>query len=144
MVSIVIGGNDFCLDICYHQNQDDAINLHDKHLTQALRTIRDNLPRTMVNVALPPDVSLLLRLKKEPQLCTSIHYFECPCLFSPSKFRYKKTTLRSIKKWKAKVVEVVNREEFHNRPVCLFCTTFYWLWCFEFISSFFSIKNIKF
>lgn len=55
LVTYMIGGNDFCLDICYYDNQDKVLEKARADLILALRILRENLPRTMVNVVLPPD-----------------------------------------------------------------------------------------
>lgn len=113
----MIGGNDFCLDICYYDNQDDAVDMHEKHLVEVLRTIRDNLPRTMVSVGLPPDVEILLNLRGKSEICQFLHYWECPCMFSLNKRLVRRRSFLTIKRWKERIVEVVNREEFHRRDV---------------------------
>lgn len=35
-------------------NPEKSIDLHERDLIQTLRTLRDNLPRTMVNLVVPP------------------------------------------------------------------------------------------
>lgn len=54
LITLLIGANDFCSDICYYDTPEVVPKLHEKHLLSALRTIRDNLPRTMVNVVSAP------------------------------------------------------------------------------------------
>lgn len=54
LITLLIGANDFCSDICYYDPPEAVPKLHEKHLLAALRTIRDNLPRTMVNVVTAP------------------------------------------------------------------------------------------
>lgn len=54
MVTILIGPNDFCLDFCYLQNPEKSVKNHRQELIDTLRTLRDNLPRTIVNVVTPP------------------------------------------------------------------------------------------
>lgn len=54
--------------------------------------------------------------------CESLHHLECPCFFG---FRYQKETRRYSKileDWTEKLINVANREEFHNREV---------FWCFR-------------
>ncbi|XP_063709363.1 phospholipase B1, membrane-associated-like [Culicoides brevitarsis] len=81
MINIHIGGNDFCIDICYHKDPYETAKLHEKHLLETLRTIRDALPRTMVNLIMPPDVFLITRTSGLPIECKLSHVTECPCLF---------------------------------------------------------------
>lgn len=54
LITILIGPNDFCLDFCYQRNPDKAPFNHERDLIATLRILRDNLPRTMVNLVLPP------------------------------------------------------------------------------------------
>jgi hypothetical protein len=53
VVTIMVGSNDFCLDICYFDNQDKLIEVGRSNMIRALRIIRDNLPRTLVNLVVP-------------------------------------------------------------------------------------------
>lgn len=54
LITMMIGPNDFCADMCYHDYPENVINLMENDLLAVLRTLRDNLPRTMVNVVFPP------------------------------------------------------------------------------------------
>lgn len=54
IVFYLIGANDFCSDMCYLKNPASVVDLHEKELTRTLRVLRDNLPRTMVNVIASP------------------------------------------------------------------------------------------
>lgn len=82
LITYMIGSNDFCLDICYFDNQDKVLEKARADLILALRILRENLPRTMVNVVVPPDVTILTRFTERPAECQSTHYAECPCFFS--------------------------------------------------------------
>lgn len=54
MVTILIGPNDFCLDFCYQSEPERSADHHRRNLIETLRILRDNLPRTIVNVVTPP------------------------------------------------------------------------------------------
>lgn len=46
LLTFMIGGNDFCSDICYQTNATQWINRSQKkYLIKTLRFIRDNMPR---------------------------------------------------------------------------------------------------
>lgn len=46
LLTFMIGGNDFCSDICYQTNATQWINQsQEKYLIKTLRFIRDNMPR---------------------------------------------------------------------------------------------------
>lgn len=90
----------------------------------------------MLNVVLPPGkvfqrffnflkvmnlllsaVKILKTFKGKPLECESLHHLECPCYFG---FKYEnKLELFSkiLEKFTDKVIEVANREEFHDRDV---------------------------
>lgn len=53
VITTMIGSNDFCLDVCYSSNQDKLVEQAGKDLHLVLRILRENLPRTLVNVVLP-------------------------------------------------------------------------------------------
>lgn len=53
LVTIMIGSNDFCLDVCYHKDQKKLVEQAQRDLIRVLRILRENLPRTLVNVVLP-------------------------------------------------------------------------------------------
>lgn len=46
LLTFMIGGNDFCSDVCYQTNATQWINRsQEKYLIKTLRYIRDNMPR---------------------------------------------------------------------------------------------------
>ncbi|KAG5680842.1 hypothetical protein PVAND_010323 [Polypedilum vanderplanki] len=115
LVTYMIGGNDFCLDICYHNDQNQIIENAANNLILAMRILKKHLPRTLVNVVLPPDVQILLRMKNRPNECKTLHYFECPCLFSLNHFKNRDRTISTIHIWKKTMERVVKTtQEFHD------------------------------
>lgn len=99
LITYMIGGNDFCLDICYTGNQDKVLQKMGENLVLTLRIIRENLPRSLVNVVLPPDVSILTKFVNKPDECKSLHYLECPCLFSLNHLRDRERTFDTIRRY---------------------------------------------
>lgn len=99
LVTYMIGGNDFCLDICYFQNQEKVLERMRNDLTLALRIIRENLPRTLVNVVLPPNVKILTNFINRPDECKALHYVECPCFFSLNHLKNRERSLDTIRRW---------------------------------------------
>lgn len=53
VITIMVGSNDFCLEVCYFKDQDKLVEQAGRDLTQVLRILRENLPRSLVNVVLP-------------------------------------------------------------------------------------------
>lgn len=54
MVTLMIGSNDFCSEICYYDDPFVALARHKSDLLKTLRTLKMYLPRTIVNVIPPP------------------------------------------------------------------------------------------
>lgn len=117
LITYMIGANNFCLDICYSNDQNKIIENAARDLKTVLRILKENLPRTLVNVVLPPDVSVLTRIKNRPNECRALHYFECPCMFSLNLLGTRARTVNTIMRWNKVIGEVVNMPEFHDRNV---------------------------
>ncbi|XP_058066871.1 phospholipase B1, membrane-associated-like isoform X1 [Anopheles bellator] len=116
VITLMIGGNDFCAEICYMSTPEKILQYHEKNLVSALRTFRDYLPRTFVNLAASPKVDILARFKNKPQECVSMHVIECPCLIA-SRFRKQRRRFsKLIEDWNMLQMEIVAREEFHGKP----------------------------
>lgn len=135
LITILIGPNDFCSNFCDTDDLDRTVEHHENDLVIALRSLRDHLPRTMVNLITPPgrdyakikcsssgihlfinslDLSILTELRGKPMECVSIHHVECPCLFG---FRYRskrKLYFKTIKRWQQVSVKVSNMDEFNK------------------------------
>lgn len=73
MITILIGPNDFCLDFCYQQNPEKSIKNHRQELIETLRTLRDNLPRTIVNVVTPP-CKQLININRITTVCLNLTF----------------------------------------------------------------------
>jgi GDSL-like Lipase/Acylhydrolase. len=54
MVTIMIGANDFCSHMCYLKNFSFTPQLQKDSLIKALDYLRDNMPRTVINLVPPP------------------------------------------------------------------------------------------
>lgn len=113
LVTILIGNNDFCSDMCFRSNPEQVVELHEKHMVKTLRYLRDNFPRMLVNIVPSPNLLLLTRLTKKPPLCQTTHHFECPCLIGKSK-NVLKYYEKIMKKWQAKDKEIAQRDEFNT------------------------------
>lgn len=98
IVTYMIGGNDFCLDVCYSPNQEKVLEKARNNLILALRILRENLPRTLVNVVAPPNVGILTHFTNKPHECDTLHYIECPCMFSLNHLRNRERTMNTIRR----------------------------------------------
>lgn len=141
VVTMMIGSNDFCLDICYFSNQDKLIEVARSNMVRALRILRENLPRTLVNLVVPvgkrkkiflhsnrifwirnyvyrfADVTIIFGFKQTSRECQGFHWLECPCMVSLSHQKSLEMSLNTVRKWKVMVKEVADMPEFHDREV---------------------------
>lgn len=113
LVTLLIGNNDFCADICYYPNPEKAIDWHEKNMVTTFRYLRDNVPRLMVNLVPLPNLIFITRYIGLPSVCSTSLRFECPCIIGKSK-KYLKKYEELILKWIAREKEVANRDEFHT------------------------------
>jgi len=113
LVTMLIGNNDFCSDVCYYKNPLETIKLHERNMVQAYRYLRDNVPRLILNVVPAPNLRLLTRLKGLPAHCYTSLRFECPCLVGKNQ-QHLDYYENLMKKWVAKDREIVNRDEFNT------------------------------
>ncbi|XP_068986790.1 phospholipase B1, membrane-associated-like isoform X3 [Bombus flavifrons] len=84
LISLMIGSNDFCSDMCATSSPWTMLNDHKIDLIHTLRILRDNLPRTFVALVPPPHLKELIAAHKgrESLLCYVSSIFGCPCLFA--------------------------------------------------------------
>ena len=54
LVTLLIGPNDLCSNICFKENPEEILKQHEANLLASLRTLKKYLPRTMVNVVAMP------------------------------------------------------------------------------------------
>ena len=82
-ISLMIGSNDFCTELCWVPSPWSVLEKHKADLLQVLRTLRDNLPRTFVALIPPPHLKALLKAAKDRRSlsCFLTTDFECSCLF---------------------------------------------------------------
>jgi hypothetical protein len=86
LLTILIGANDAC-DNCDYFGEapiDDILSDFTLHFSGALQLIYEKFPRTLVNVVLQFNVSLVYDVADNYTYCRDFHrlaYFECPCAF---------------------------------------------------------------
>ncbi|XP_059607889.1 phospholipase B1, membrane-associated-like [Phlebotomus argentipes] len=110
ILTYMIGGNDFCSDVCYQTNATLWMNeMQEKYLIESLRYLRDNMPRTIVNLVPSPLLSLSFSMDhvQTPFSCSLTRPIECSCLFGP---RYSKDRelYRSLERKFVKIMERVS------------------------------------
>uniref|UniRef100_A0A182WFB0 SGNH hydrolase-type esterase domain-containing protein n=1 Tax=Anopheles minimus TaxID=112268 RepID=A0A182WFB0_9DIPT len=79
LVTIAIGGNDICSFVCTMRYPEQLPAKHRLRLQRTLRYLRDNMPRTFVNLVSVPSVSKVVMLQRKPFACQSLHHGECSC-----------------------------------------------------------------
>lgn len=79
MVTIAVGGNDICSFVCLMKDPESLPEKHRAALTKTLRYLKNNLPRTFVNIVSVPYVETVMLLKSKPRKCRFIHRGECSC-----------------------------------------------------------------
>lgn len=83
ILTLTIGGNDICAYVCTMKNPESLPMKHRRNLLATLRYLRDNLPRTFVNIVSMPDVEKVASLAGKPAICWILHHGECPCWVGP-------------------------------------------------------------
>ncbi|XP_039428997.1 phospholipase B1, membrane-associated-like [Culex pipiens pallens] len=118
LLTFMIGGNDFCSDVCYQTNATEWINqAQEKSLIKTLKYLRHNMPRTIVNLVPSPLINLSFSMDKAPQLpfsCYLSRPIECSCLFGP-KYSNRRNLFRQLERNFVKIMERVSyMPEFHS------------------------------
>ncbi|XP_062544068.1 phospholipase B1, membrane-associated isoform X1 [Armigeres subalbatus] len=116
LITILIGGNDFCANFCYTDPPEKTLIFHEKNIVSALRTFRDYLPRTFVNLVASPNVEVLTKFKGKPHQCVTMHVIECPCFLATRFSRERKRYVKLIEKWNQLQLDITNRKEFNTKP----------------------------
>lgn len=79
LVTICMGGNDICSFLCTMESPETLPERHRERLIRSLRYLRDNLPRTYVNVVPVPLVATVIQRMDKPTRCELLHHGECSC-----------------------------------------------------------------
>ncbi|XP_063227169.1 phospholipase B1, membrane-associated-like [Bacillus rossius redtenbacheri] len=82
LVTMMIGNNDICSEMCTYSNLTDMVRQHRANITAALDYLAARLPRSLVALVPPPDLMLLTRIDVQSWLCWLTRRVECTCLFS--------------------------------------------------------------
>ncbi|XP_065222849.1 phospholipase B1, membrane-associated-like [Planococcus citri] len=115
LITVLMGSNNFCIDICYLPNALTSIEEHKGHLIKSLEFLRDNMPRTIVSLVQSPNLKALVNFEYFPPVCELLHKFECPCLFTlQHKPRYQEY-VQTMDGWQRVEEEVANDERFKTK-----------------------------
>ncbi|XP_033213047.1 phospholipase B1, membrane-associated-like [Belonocnema kinseyi] len=114
-ISIMIGANDFCSDICYLPDAWLTLSNHKSYLTTALRILRDNLPRTFVSISPPPHIKDLYTVTGRRPRCPIILSFACPCIFGRKWNSQRSEFFDIMTKFQLLEGEIANHPEFQRK-----------------------------
>lgn len=117
LITISIGANDICSGVCNLKDPNKMPKIHKKYLLQALRYLKENLPRTLVNVVSKPRVEAPMFFPNKDPMCQLLHLVECSCFMGGFFNATKKTRI-----WFSQIEleymraeeEVTKMEEFRN------------------------------
>ncbi|KAL1491578.1 hypothetical protein ABEB36_012153 [Hypothenemus hampei] len=112
MITIQIGHNDFCSEVCYKKNYMKILQEHKTDMLEVLRIFRDNLPRTIVNFLPPLHLRPLLEMTDAPSLCKTFHLFACSCIKGLPHAHLRAKILELMTNWQILDREISNYQEF--------------------------------
>lgn len=79
MLTIMIGGNDLCTHICNYDKVENFPQKYKERLIKSLNYLRDNLPRTFVNIIPLPALQDIVLVDDKPERCQLLHVMQCSC-----------------------------------------------------------------
>ncbi|KAK2582428.1 hypothetical protein KPH14_004738 [Odynerus spinipes] len=115
-ISLMIGSNDFCSELCYASSPSKLFKDHERDIVEALRIIRDNVPRAFVSLIPPPSLNALVATREgRPSIyCDVITDLECPCMFG-LRYRKKRPEYYALmKRWQYLDIEISKYPEFQR------------------------------
>ncbi|XP_046392278.1 phospholipase B1, membrane-associated-like [Ischnura elegans] len=107
VITMLIGANDICIFLCTDPVRHHS-DMHLKQIRAALDYLQQNVPRTLVNLVLVPDIMSLGHMRNKPQVCEIMHALECPCLFganAASKAQLVNATIHGYRKVERELIE---------------------------------------
>ncbi|XP_076389005.1 phospholipase B1, membrane-associated-like isoform X2 [Megachile rotundata] len=117
LISILIGHNDFCIDVCVAPSPSSILKTYRRDLINTLRILRDNLPRTFVVVTMMFSFSRYVDAMKTQRIlrCYIMVRLSCPCMFG---LQYQDRISEyhdMIKRWAEMEEDIVNYQEFNTK-----------------------------
>lgn len=120
--------------MCHTNEPEKSIENYEKDLIVTLRTLKNNLPRTMVNLLTPPSewfkfdsikckisnffflgIKVITELVGKPLECETIHHIECPCIFGFLHESKRELYFDIMDRWQEVAAKVANMEEFNTK-----------------------------
>uniref|UniRef100_A0A8D9EWJ6 Phospholipase B1, membrane-associated n=1 Tax=Cacopsylla melanoneura TaxID=428564 RepID=A0A8D9EWJ6_9HEMI len=113
LITMMIGSNDFCSDFCFSE-LDKVLDRHRKDLDQVLSYLQQELPRTLVNLVITPNLNILAS-GDYPVQCNMYHRAMCPCLFSDLYKKLFDTYVKKMTEWQNVEFQVAALSKFRTK-----------------------------
>ncbi|XP_043513435.1 phospholipase B1, membrane-associated-like isoform X1 [Frieseomelitta varia] len=116
LISLFIGSNDFCADICTFSSPWSILDNHKLDLINTFKILRDNLPRTLVVLHIIPHLKELVAARKGKNFlkCYLTTTFGCPCLLALQFRDQRQEYYEILQRWQEIDEEVADYPEFHR------------------------------
>ncbi|XP_047116122.1 phospholipase B1, membrane-associated-like [Schistocerca piceifrons] len=106
LVTILIGANDFCNELCVGDTARHAVEDHRRDLVAAVDCLREQLPRTLVNVVVVPNLELLRNFTGRTSECAALVALLCPCIFQSRQQHRLPEFIEVMRRWQQVEVDV--------------------------------------
>ncbi|KAH8403033.1 hypothetical protein KR222_003484, partial [Zaprionus bogoriensis] len=121
LVTVFVGGNDLCSDMCHWNDPQVLLDQHAKDLRQAFRLLRDNVPRLLINLIVVPNIMLTMKhMIGVPVQCYMVQRIACHCLISdhitPAESRQRQET---ILRWQQIDLAIARLPEFQRKDFAI-------------------------
>ncbi|XP_014478847.1 PREDICTED: phospholipase B1, membrane-associated-like isoform X2 [Dinoponera quadriceps] len=116
LISIMIGVNDFCTNICWNSSPSSILDKHKADLIQVLTTLRENLPRTLISLIPPQHMkTLVVSRKGRPSFtCDLMTNIECSCMFGLKYQSFIPKYYNIMRRWQELDMEISIYPEFQR------------------------------
>ncbi|XP_015436568.1 PREDICTED: phospholipase B1, membrane-associated-like isoform X2 [Dufourea novaeangliae] len=116
LVSLMIGCNDICSNVCSVPSPWSIVEEHKADIIKTLEILRDNLPRTLVILILPPHLSALVNAQqgRDSLRCYLFTTTACPCLIALQHRPLRQLYYEINRRWQKLEEEVADYPEFHR------------------------------
>ncbi|GFG38526.1 hypothetical protein Cfor_01196 [Coptotermes formosanus] len=114
LVTILVGHNDFCSEICYVNRATVTGNIR-AQLEAALNYLQDNMPRVLINLLLPLDVTIYKSFATAIPACQIYYRFACSCFFGPSGGHHHQELHEIIKKTQQIYFKIVKNDRYAEK-----------------------------
>ncbi|XP_061386062.1 phospholipase B1, membrane-associated-like [Musca vetustissima] len=112
LITLFIGGNDVCFDMCYYRTMEEFYQVHRRSLYKTLEILKAHIPRALVNVMSTPNIPDIVKgINNLPLACEATHIFACHCIV---RRKHDPQQLQDLSKAVRKVQEI--DEEVANLP----------------------------